>query len=403
MVFNGSVRSTRGAALVLAALICVTLLFGLLSTSSDSRALPSRTESATAPDSPSPILLADSAVGKYATDLRDFFYHQLWKPSIHPASLTYSPFGAYNWTLPRPPRWNRPLGNDLCIIDLDNRPFDQPGQVFGPDVMSWDDSLGVHGLSLGIINHWLYAKIHGYKYYYVAIEDYPDRRSSWKKPPVMAKILKEHDVCVYLDSDAIFPRLDLPFEWLLNYWQLFPEINSLALAVDPDLEGNKDRFGKLYLNTGFIVAQNNPTTYDILDAWQKCPDEDGPYPACVDFRYNAPGQPTDQGGFGTFVRYNFTEHIRELPCVEANGFPQNDWGCKGQFIRHLWTSKSDQIKIDVGEQVPGPYLQLFHQQYMDERDGFYMTESSLMHKGPKAALKGEKQHTIKSRPAEEAR
>lgn len=231
----------------------------------------------------------------------------------------------------------------------------------------------------------------------MAIEDYPDRRSSWKKPPVLAKILKEHDVCVYLDSDAIFPRFDLPLEWLLNYWQLSPESNSLALALDPDLEGNKDKFGKLYLNTGFIVAQNKPTTYEILDALQRCPDDDGPYPGCREFRYNAPGQPTDQGGFGTFVRYNFTQNIRELPCVEANGFPQGDSGCKGQFVRHLWTGKSDQIKIDVGEQVPGPYLQIFHQQFRDEQDSFYLTEDALMRKGPKAALRGEQRYAKEAR------
>lgn len=110
-----------------------------------------------APDLPSPTLVGDRGIVKYAGELRDFFCKQLWKPSIKPASLHYRPFGAFNWTLPRPPRWDRPLGNDLCIIDLDNRSFDQPGQVFGPSLMSWKDPLGVHGLSLGILNHWLYG------------------------------------------------------------------------------------------------------------------------------------------------------------------------------------------------------------------------------------------------------
>ena len=203
----------------------------------------------------------------------------------------------------------------------------------------------------------------------------------------MSKILKEHDVCLYLDSDAIFPRLDLPFEWLLNYWQLHPENNSLALAADPDKDWNKDRYGKVYLNTGFIVAQNNPMTYNIFDAWDKCADDGSPYPGCTDFRYNNPGQPTDQGGFGTFVRYNYTHAIRELPCSEANGYPQADSGCNGEFVRHLWTGKWDQIKIDVGEQLPGPFLEAFHEQYRDEMDTFYMTEKDLMTKGPKAATK----------------
>ncbi|PHH89619.1 hypothetical protein CDD83_5661 [Cordyceps sp. RAO-2017] len=404
MVFSGSVRSTRGTILLVGAVIFLTIFWGLFATSSDSWDLssshrtkfafshaPSAVPAKSVSPRPSPHAKPDHPgdinVVQYASQLRKFFFEQLWRPSVEPTALHYRPFGAYNWKLPRPPQWNRPLGNDLCIIDLDTRPFDRPGQIFGPEFMTWDNPLGVHGLSLGILNHWLYAKIHGYKYYYVAVSEPADRRSSWKKPPIMAKILKEHDVCLYLDSDAIFPRLDLPFEWLLNYWQLFPGINSLALAVDPDLEPNKDRFGKLFLNTGFIVAQNNPKTYEILDAWQKCPDEGHPYPGCVEFRYNEPGRPTDQGGFGTFVRYNFSDAIKELPCTEANGFPQNDWGCKGQFIRHLWTGKADQIKVDVGEQLPGPYLQLFHQQFRDEQDEFYLTESALMSKGPKAAAK----------------
>ena len=141
------------------------------------------------------------------------------------------------------------------------------------------------------------ARIHGYKYYYINTVDPGDRRASWKKPTVISKILKEHDVCIYLDSDAIFHHLNLPFEWLMNYWTLSPDNNAMALAVDPDTEGNKDRYGKLNLNTGFIISQNNPTTYKIMDAWNRCPDDDGPYPGCEVFRKNTPGQPTDQGGF----------------------------------------------------------------------------------------------------------
>lgn len=222
--------------------------------------------------------------------------------------------------------------------------------------------------------------------------DPEDRRASWKKPPVISKILKEHDVCIYLDSDAIFHQLDLPFEWLLNYWKLYPDNNAMALAFDPESEGNKDRHGKINLNTGFIISQNNEKTYKIMDAWERCPDDDGPYPGCQDFRKNHPGQPTDQGGFGSFVRYNYTEDIRELPCTEANGFPESESGCKGEFLRHLWTGKHDQIKIDVGQQVPGPYLRMFHEQFLKEKDTFFVTEKDLMEKGPVEAFMGKTAH-----------
>ncbi|RCI13386.1 hypothetical protein L249_1229 [Ophiocordyceps polyrhachis-furcata BCC 54312] len=403
MVFSRSVRSTRIPLLAVGAVVASTLLFCLVFLDSQSWVAirptrlahtPSSSSSSSSPFSASSAPIPASHPVVSQPDLRKLFLEQLWPPSVAPTSQHYRPFGAYNWSLPSPPAWRDSLGEDLCIIDLDNRPFDQPGQIFGPEVMSWDDALGVHGLSLGILNHWLYAKIHGYKYYYVAVQDPPDRRSSWKKPSVLSRILREHDVCVYLDSDAIFPRLDLPFEWLLNYWQLRPENNSLALALDPDLDNNKDRLGNLYLNTGFIVAQNNEKTYDILHAWHTCPDQGGPYyPECGQFRYNEPGRPTDQAGF-RLLSYNYTDDIVQLPCVEANGFPQNDWGCKGQFLRHLWTGKEDQIKVDVGEQLPGPYLRLFHQQYLDELQSFYMAEADLMARGPKAAvkMKQEKKH-----------
>ncbi|KAG5913757.1 hypothetical protein E4U42_000889 [Claviceps africana] len=336
---------------------------------------------------------SDSAAGaasSFSSDshqLRDFYLKQLFKPSIKPDSPNYKPRDAFEWNLTEKARWKQPMRENLCIIDLDNRQFDEQGEVFGPGVLDWGNNNRVHGLSLGLLNHFVYARIHGYKYYYVNIVDPADRRASWKKPAVIAKILKEHDVCLYLDSDAIFYHLDMPFEWLMNFWKLYPDNHSMALAVDPNFSYNKDKFGKLYLNTGFIVSQNNPVTYKIMDDWSKCPDDNGTYPGCDKFRLNWPGQPTDQGGFGTFVRYNYTQHIRELPCNEANGYPQSGSGCNGLFIRHLWSGKDNHLKFDVGQQLPGPFLRLFHEQYVKEKPTFYMEESDLLAHGPSEALR----------------
>ena len=196
------------------------------------------------------------------------------------------------------------------------------------------------------------------------------------KPPVIAEILKKHDTCIYLDNDAIFKNLDLPFEWLMNFWEVHPETNSLALAYDPDAEHNLDKFGQIYLNTGFIIAQNNPKTFEVLKAWWECPDNPD-HPECTDFRFNAPGKPTDQGGFGTFIRYDYAEDIKPLPCTEANGFPESVSGCEGIFIRHLWTGKRSWVKIAVGQQIPGPFLKMFHEEYRAEKDSFYITQEQL--------------------------
>jgi hypothetical protein len=80
------------------------------------------------------------------------------KPSITPNSSFYQPFGAFKYDLKHGVHFPEPLGHDLCIIDLDNRPFDAPNQIFGPNVMSWEkDAEKVHGLSVGVLNHWLYG------------------------------------------------------------------------------------------------------------------------------------------------------------------------------------------------------------------------------------------------------
>ena len=195
---------------------------------------------------------------------------------------------------------------------------------------------------------------------------------------IISQILRNHKACVYIDSDAIFYHLDLPFEWLMNYWTLRPETNSLALASDPEADHNKDKYGKLYLNTGFIVAQNNDRTFEIMDAWEDCPNERGRHPECAGFKTAYPGQPTDQGGFGTFIRYDYPKDIKELSCTEANGYGQSGMGCDGDFIKHFWTGKDDWIKIAVGDQIPGDLLSTFHKQFLAEKPYYYITEKELM-------------------------
>ncbi|CAG9936811.1 unnamed protein product [Clonostachys rosea f. rosea IK726] len=310
--------------------------------------------------------------------LRQEFIEKTLSSHMKVDSPDYNANGEFESKLSTDPRWSKAMGNNLCIIDLDNRPFTDPYQIFGPKLMSWDHQKEVHGLSVGFLNHWLYAKIHGYKYYYVQVDSFKDRRASWKKPSVISEILKNHETCIYLDSDAIFDRLDLPFEWLMNYWDIHPKTNSLAMASDPDLSHNRDKFGKLYLNTGFIVAQNNKKTYEILKAWDVCPDDGGEHPGCTRWRVNIPGSPTDQGGFGNFIRYDYAGDIKELPCSEANGFPQSRTNCQGKFIKHLWTGKDRGMKFFVEKQIPGNLLELFHEQFSDEKSSFFLEEKLLM-------------------------
>ncbi|KAH7367295.1 hypothetical protein B0T11DRAFT_275055 [Plectosphaerella cucumerina] len=302
-------------------------------------------------------------------------------PRIPLNSTVYKPHGAYQWEIKEDQDllWETPLNKQLCIFDLDNRPFEEEGQIFGPKTLSWTDNpVDMHGLSLGVLQHWLYAKIHGYKYYYVHTGEFEDRRASWKKPSVMGRILKKHQTCVYMDSDAIFNHMDLPLEWLMNYWNIDKNNNSVALAMDPKAEHNVDKQGKLYDNTGFMIVQNRPVTFEMMDDWAVCADEGGKHPDCVEYRTVAFGRPSDQGGFGNFIRYDYKDHVKELPCAEANGFPEDRSECLGTFIKHLWSGKNELIKIAIGEQLPGKFLEIFHRQMMKEKDSFYLTEERLM-------------------------
>lgn len=95
--------------------------------------------------------------------VRKFFLEHIHKPSIAVDAKTYKPHGAFSWDLPDLPEeaqamWTKPMGENLCIIDLDNRPFDEPNMIFGPDTMTWDNKDQIHGLSLGVLNHWIYGK-----------------------------------------------------------------------------------------------------------------------------------------------------------------------------------------------------------------------------------------------------
>ncbi|KAF2103947.1 putative subunit of Golgi mannosyltransferase complex [Rhizodiscina lignyota] len=309
------------------------------------------------------------------SELRDLF-RALHSPSIPVHAESYKEFGGQEWQREGEALWTDSLGQRLCIIDLDDRARDTDGQIFNEKSWNFDTA---NGLSAGVLNHYMYAQIHGYKYYYIRSETPTDRRPSWRKPPIISQILKKHDVCIYVDSDAIFYHLDLPFEWLLNYWRIIPHQTGLAMALDPNSDNNKDSFGRRYLNTGFIIAQNNPRTHDILDAWASCPEEDSKYTNCSNFKHNSPGKPTDQGAMGNYIRYDFEEKedIRELPCTEANGFPESHSGCYGLFVRHVWTSKQDMLMASVAKSLAGAMFEDRHREFLDMRSTFYKEEKQI--------------------------
>lgn len=117
-------------------------------------------------ESPLPVEVGDTPLdssgpaGSHADLLREAYLRDIFKPSIAVNEAVYKPYGAFEWKLNEDvePRWTESLGEQLCIIDLDNRPFNATNELWNTDGMKWDQQPEPHGLSLGVLNHWLYGR-----------------------------------------------------------------------------------------------------------------------------------------------------------------------------------------------------------------------------------------------------
>lgn len=155
--------------------------------------------------------------------------------------------------------WTASLGSELCIIHVDTRPLNQTNELFSPD-FSWSE---VEEVSSGLLNHHLYATIHGYRYHFIRSNSYPldgttdglERDNVWKRVPALASVLANGlppkydtglsmgstlaanndrcEVVVLIDADAVFQHLELPFEWLMNRWNITP-LTSIAMPLDTE-------------------------------------------------------------------------------------------------------------------------------------------------------------------------
>jgi hypothetical protein len=58
------------------------------------------------------------------------------------------------YKLPSKPAYTAPLGKDVCILDVDTRPFEGPNQIFHDKDFDWE-KLEPH--SGGVLNHYMYG------------------------------------------------------------------------------------------------------------------------------------------------------------------------------------------------------------------------------------------------------
>ncbi|KAI2477509.1 Galactosyl transferase [Pyrenophora tritici-repentis] len=249
-------------------------------------------------------------------------------------------------TLPPNPRYTKTMGSDVLVLDLETRPLAST-TAYKMGAYDWRNIDHVTG---GIFNHYTYALVHGYDYKLVQAHEFEDRHATWIKPSALANHIKNYKFIVFLDADAAFRFLDVPLEWMLNYWDIKPH-HALTMALDPwsakEPQYNSDRFNRTYTNTGFMIVQNNEHVMPILKAWHECPD-DTRYANCSQWK-----QPRfhEQSAFGEYIRYDYEQYIKELPCAEANGFPGVEVSnCQGKFIRHYWFEKTN-VKLDFRENI----------------------------------------------------
>jgi hypothetical protein len=237
---------------------------------------------------------------------------------------------------------NETLGKRICILDIDNREFTNDGSIFSDKLPRWDN-LG--SPAAGFLSHYLYAMIHGYSYKFVRAPKYADRAPHWAKVIFTRELLREYDIVVTVDYDAMFTTPQVPIEWMLNYWRIGPE-TLVAMAEDPAGNPNFDVRHKVNVNSGFIIAQAGEKTQRLFKDWAECPSETR-YPGCAVWK-EKPFH--EQSAFSSHVRYDFLDgysidshpqYIRMLPCKEANGYPEvAECGCLGQFVRHYWANKN---------------------------------------------------------------
>jgi hypothetical protein len=271
------------------------------------------------------------------------------------------------------------LGKDVCILDVDTRPFSDKDQIFHGADFDWSK---LEPYSGGIMNHYMYgeyreqlpdsqrlfhaAKTHGYDYKFYKATSAEDRHPTWVKVQGLASTLKNYKYVVFLDADAIFNQMHIPIEWMLNYWSI-NSTTSLAMALDPPGDINDDKNGRRYSNTGFIIAQNNPKTFEILKAWDECPSETR-YTGCSEWnkvRFH------EQSAYGSYIRYDYGDYLKELPCNEANG----EWDlelCQGVFVQHMWYRTST-VRSHFGDKTLQLLMGRMHADVINQKENIIET------------------------------
>ena len=254
------------------------------------------------------------------------------------------------------PTWTEPLKSKILIVDIDTRIPTGKNEILNPDKLDWQslDMSGGQLVSNAVMNHYLYAQIHGYDYKLYSARSIPDHYNTWIMPHVFYELVPEYDFVVAMDADVTVSHLEVPLEWMFNRWGI---TRNTLMALPWDTEEfrdgksiSTDSFDVRVLNTGFVVAQNSPLTMSMLSAWKDCTSETR-YPGCGKWKQE---WSHEQRAFSEYIRHDpefnvSAESIVGISCDDAVGWPgfkedvNRDYPiteCNGNFLRHHTLMKS---------------------------------------------------------------
>ncbi|KAK5168495.1 hypothetical protein LTR04_006622 [Oleoguttula sp. CCFEE 6159] len=313
------------------------------------------------------------------------------------------------YTLPGEPIWHKPFGKEICIVDVDTRIPTGINQVFNKSRLDWEKlgdekfmDAGLGRVSAGVLNHYLYAQIHGYDYKFVQAAPKPDRGNTWVKVDAIAELLNSYRFVIFLDADAVWEHMEVPAEWLFNRWNI-TERTSIAMPMDVKREDcvTCDSRKRLMQNTGLIVAQQSERTQEMFAAWASCPGDER-YPGCSTWRHK---WAHEQRAFAEYVRYEFDRPDdvkvsvlrprfmqassacscvktltvgQEISCYDANGYPERGRyvlsPCDGTFVRHYWVRKHF-AKGAIGNAVLQSIMGRLQTQLLEQQEGILVNKT----------------------------
>jgi hypothetical protein len=175
---------------------------------------------------------------------------------------------------------------------------------------------------------------HGYDYLRVIAPPSPEYSHPWLKVAHLYDTIFKYDIVVFFDSDVYVRYPNTSMEFLMARYN-FTVNSSLLMAVDPNAKLNQDSKGRIVLNTGFIIAQSNSLTKQILKKWALCIET---IPNCSEWRDR---WSREQRSFSEYFREQMklgTELIA-ASCDELNGYDTSGSGCSGTIVTHVWTAK----------------------------------------------------------------